>query len=131
MNYLSLVDLILSPIFVLIVLLFARNTVSKNINQNPVYKYYFRGILAKIFGGIAVCLIYTLYYDGGDTTVYFYNGAIPMHNLFVKNPIDFLYILFHDNTLEGYFLFDSTTGWPQYWNSTDSSCILGIFLRIP
>jgi len=124
MHYLSISDLLLPPIFIFIILIFARNIVSKQIEEKPEYRYFIYGLMAKIIGGILVCLIYTVYYDGGDTTVYFYSGAIPMRNLFLKSPADFLYIMSHENTIEGYFLFDSETLWPQYWRDSQAFFVI-------
>lgn len=124
MQYLSIIDLLLSPIYLIAILLFARNTVARNIESRPEYKYYIYGLLAKITGGVLVCLIYTLYYDGGDTTYYFFNGAVPMRNLFNKNPFDFFYVLFHENTIEGYLLFDSSTLWPSYWRDPQAFFVI-------
>ena len=124
MHYLSISDLLLPPIFIFIILVFARNIVSKQIEEKPEYRYFIYGLMAKIIGGILVCLVYTVYYDGGDTTVYYYSGAIPMRNLFLKSPADFLYIMSHENTIQGYFLFDSDTLWPQYWRDSQAFFVI-------
>ena len=71
----------------------------------PEYRYYIRGLSAKIFGGIAVSLIYSLYYNGGDTTTY-YTDAVCLVKLQFKNPAGFFAVM-RDGLYRGnYFYFE-------------------------
>ena len=51
--------------------------------------------MIKLFGGILFCLIYALYYGGGDT-VHYYEGVVAMNTVFWKYPMDYFQILFLD-----------------------------------
>ena len=42
-------------------------------------------LYAKLFGAFFFALIYTYYYDGGDTTAY-WKGGVKLHELFLKDP---------------------------------------------
>jgi len=110
----SLLDLILSPVFLLLIYLSSRYQVNKHINDKPYYKYYIPGLLIKLFGGFCVCLIYTFYYKGGDT-INFYQSDLAMINLLNKSPRTFISIMGGDFSSENYLMFDNDTGYPLYW----------------
>ena len=110
----TLLDLILAPIFLLLIYLFARYNVNKHIQEKSYYKYYIPGLLTKLFGGFCVCLIYTFYYKGGDTTN-FYHSDLVMINLLNKSPQTFFSIMRGNFSTENYLMFDNDTGWPNYW----------------
>ncbi len=111
-EYLSLVDFIVPPILIIFIFLIAKAKQLKHIETNPSYKYYLWGLFAKILGGIAVCLIYILYYGGGDTLNY-YNDCVVLTNLLFKSPDSFFHIVFN-STPESWFQFDSLTGYMCY-----------------
>ena len=69
-------DFILMPIYLVILFFFARQIQIKNIAENPIYRYYTRGLLAKFLGGFLVCMIYIFYYKGGDTIGFFNSGKL-------------------------------------------------------
>ena len=118
MNYLTIWDFILLPFYLLLIYIIASWIKNKHIEKSPEYKYYVWGLFAKIFGGIGVCLIYTLYYDGGDTTAYI-RSSIALGNLLFKEPAGFFSILTGNLTTENWSLFDYTTGWPSYYRRQD------------
>ena len=89
MGVLSIGDFILTPLYLIIVFLFARSTVSRKIDNEPYYKYFIPGLFVKIFGGIGVCLIYLFYYGGGDTVSYFTDGRT-LVDLLMYNPKAFI-----------------------------------------
>ena len=77
----------------IVVLLFLKQ---KNIGNKPYYKNFTKGLIIKLFGGILFCLIYALYYKGGDTVNY-YLGVHAMYSVFMNSPIDYFQILFSDD----------------------------------
>ena len=125
MNYLSVADFIITPIFIMFVYFYARTVQKKRMDLQPEYRYYIRGLSAKIFGGIAVSLIYSLYYNGGDTTTY-YTDAVCLVKLQFKNPAGFFAVM-RDGLYRGnYFYFDSDTGYPTYWRDSYSFFVVRI-----
>jgi len=90
---LTIWDFILLPFYLVIIYFVSNGIKNKNIESNPIYKYYLPGLWFKIFGGIFLTSIYLFYYDGGDTLFYF-KESLKFNNLFYERPIDYLRILF-------------------------------------
>ncbi len=111
---LSVFDLLLTPIYLLFIYFVSSYIQRKNEKKQPLYKWYTRGLMARLGGAISVCLIYQLYYAGGDTTAYF-QTAMAISNLFEKNSSVFFDVMAGHNTSENYHFFDMNTGWPVYW----------------
>lgn len=91
-------------------LYFARQK-NVEIKQHPEYAYFLWGLYAKILGGVAFSLIYFYYYKGGDTISYFYS-AVSMSKLAKIDFLDYLTVLFGDNSVENRRFFTPETGWP-------------------
>ncbi len=71
---------LLGAAFVIVLyVMFAREK-NMMIKENPEYRFYLWGLIAKIIGGAAFGLIYFYYYAGGDTIAYFYS-AVSMSRL--------------------------------------------------
>src|SRR5258706_6308425 len=123
-NY-SLVDFIVPPIFLAIIFLLAKIIKERKIAGEPYYKYFVRTLLNKIAGGIGVCLIYTLYYNGGDTVLYFDNGKL-LAKMFIDNPDKMLDILFRDDiSYREWFIYDyQASVYPVYARSFNSFFVL-------
>lgn len=130
MQDLSIYDLLLTPIYILLILCVAYYIKKKHIAQHEEYKYYVAGISVKMLGAIGLGLIYFFYYNGGDTVNY-YQTAKAYVNLFFKN---------RDNFMEGwlgtvidtnhYYFFDENTGYPVYYHS-DANAFFVVRLLIP
>ena len=123
MIFLSIYDLVLPPIYIIVILLIANIVRRKKILKFPEYKYYIPGLIAKIVGGIFVVIIYCFYYYGGDTIAYF-ESAIALSNLLPKSPSGFFSILGGNSSWENISLFDSSTGWPMYWRDPQSFSVV-------
>ena len=125
---LSIYDLLLTPIYVLIIYVIATYIKKKRQWEEPIYRYYVKGLLVKIAGAIALCLIYQFYYSGGDTTNYFIT-AKTFANILSKNWETFISIMGGNNTIENYSVFDGNTGYPVYWR--DSKSVFVSILLVP
>src|SRR3954470_24704526 len=80
------------PIWLIIIYFVSRFFIVRNNIQNkPYYKYYIAGLFVKLIGAISVCLIYTIYYDGGDTASY-WESACTIGNLLMKHPLNGLHV---------------------------------------
>ena len=119
MDYVGPWDFILVPIYTILAYFIAGRIQQKRIDENPVYKYYTRGLMAKIFGGLALASIYVFYYQGGDTLNY-WKDAGTLRNLMFKDFFCYVDILFGDTSFVNFFCFDNDTGSP-----------MSIFLRDP
>ena len=72
MQYLTIWDLVLTPIYLGILIYLARRYRDKHYPVgNPLRKYYLPGLYVKFAGVIFIALIYQYYYEGGDTYNYF------------------------------------------------------------
>ena len=97
MHHLQLItalDVIWSALLLFILYSYAKSVESKNSNI-PYYKYYAKGLIIKLFGAVLFCLIYALYYKGGDT-VHYYEGIYAMNTVFWNYPADFFHGLLND-----------------------------------
>ena len=123
---LTVFDLLLAPIYLLFIYFISSYIQKKNVKEQPLYKWYTRGLFVKLFGAIAVCLIYQFYYSGGDTISYF-ETAKAICNLLYKDSRLFLDAMAGHNTPENYSAFDATTGIPGYWRD-DGALFVGRFI---
>ena len=114
MQYFTLVDFLYGPLALLIIVIFARVKKYRMVEKYPEYKYYTKGLYVKILGGIALCLIYALYYGGGDTINYF-NDSQCMMRLMFSDPAGFFIIMRDGLNVSNYFYFNDSTGFPIYW----------------
>jgi hypothetical protein len=122
-SVLSIWDLILPPIYILIIFIIGHLIQVKYIKHNEIYRYFKMGLLAKMLGAIGLCLIYTKYYNGGDTTAFF-KGSVSMIKLFSKSSETFFSIMGDNLTKENYSEFDSDTGWPFYYKESGSFTVI-------
>lgn len=112
-NNLTIFDILLPPFYLLVAFAYGYWITKKNIREKPEYAYFTIGLMVRIFGAIALGLIYFFYYEGGDTTNYF-ESASAFSNLLLKDQSDFWRAWLGDGT--GYtFSFDETTGYPVYY----------------
>lgn len=113
MEHLSLADLVLTPLYLVVLLgagfLYAR----RKSNSIPEFKYFVPALSMKLLGGIAVALVYTVYYPGGDTTSYFHD-SIALQNLLLKDPGNFYSVYVNEANRTNIFFFDADTGIPVY-----------------
>ena len=108
----SINDLILVPIYLIIIFGFSRLIKSNNIKKYPEYKYFIKGLWFKIFGVCFFVSIYLFYYGSGDT-IYYFLGAKAVANLFLENFEKGFAILFNTNSYYNSFSsFNSVTGYP-------------------
>jgi hypothetical protein len=87
---LDIYDIILSPIYFLLIILLAYNYQKKMEKKNPIYKFFSAGLFVKIIGGISVVLIYIYYYKDGGDTINYYRSSLALINMASKISIFFL-----------------------------------------
>jgi len=112
-SILTLVDIVVPAVLIIVIFFVSKFTQYLKIEDNPSYRFYVKGVMIKVIGGISVCLIYVFYYQGGDTINYFNDDTVIV-NLLFKNPIQcFSYLIQGVNSVTWYYL-DYETGWPIY-----------------
>lgn len=77
MQYLTIWDLVLTPVYLIVLSFIARRYRDKKYPPgHPLRKYYLPGLYAKFGGAIFIALVYQYYYGGGDTFNYFTHTKI-------------------------------------------------------
>ncbi len=92
---LELRDLIVTPILLLAVYgiaYFIRSRVTDSLTR----VYFIPALTVKIFGAVAVGLIYQFYYGGGDTFNYHSHGSRHIWEAFVDSPVKGIRLLIND-----------------------------------
>ncbi len=110
----TLVDILYGPIAFIIIVLIVRVIKYRRIELEPEYKYYTKGLYVKLMGGIFLCLVYTIYYNGGDTTNYMADGVCLLRLLFT-NFTGFFQVMTKGLSTENYYYFTEETGYPIYY----------------
>jgi hypothetical protein len=123
---LTLIELIVPPFYLVLILLVSYLVQQRHVKTMPIYRYYTAGLLFKLAGGIAICLVYTLYYGEGDTTNFFYHGGNVLLNLFLKSPGRFFEVVFGELNAMHWSYFDSSTSWPYYYRDPNSFFVVRI-----
>jgi hypothetical protein len=88
-------DLFLGPIYLLLIYFIAfsiRNKVNKSVRS-----YFIPALTLKLFGAVALGLIYQFYYKGGDTFSYFTYGSSYIWKAFLAKPSAGLWLIFAPN----------------------------------
>lgn len=120
---LSLLDLVLFPIYVFIIYIFAKRTQNNHIEKCPEYKYYIKGLFAKIIGVIGFSIIYAYYYDGGDTFVYF-NNASGLTTIAFSDTSSFLSIMSGNMSHENFLIFEKYNYQLFYWKDPQAFSVI-------
>ncbi|CAN5336417.1 hypothetical protein BH10BAC1_BH10BAC1_13450 [soil metagenome] len=126
---LTIFDLLLLPIYLLLIYFVSSAIQRKNEKLQPLYKWYTKGLFIKLAGAISVCLIYQFYYSGGDTVAYFETSRA-IGNLLYKDFYMFLDVMSGNNSPENYSYFDSTTTIPVYWREDKTVFVARLFVPL-
>ncbi len=113
MQFYSLVDVIFGPIYFLLILIAANIYANKMMQTRPEYKYYLRGLTAKIIGGVGLAFVYTFYYPGGDTLQYF-NDSLAFQKLIFVDFDSFATVFLKKADISNFMYFNTETGFPAY-----------------
>lgn len=113
LQYLTFVDLIVAPLYFVLIYFISNNIKARNIEANESYKYYLTGIMIKILGSISICLVYVFYYQGGDTTSYFHD-CTAVSKAFLKNPFQMIRFSLTGIDMNVWSSFDFETDWLVY-----------------
>ncbi len=81
----TVADLIIAPIYFILLLLFASFYQQKKVVTAPEYRWFKKGLLVKMLGAMSFAMVYQFYYGGGDTFGYFYGGSAYL-DFFIASP---------------------------------------------
>ena len=116
-------DYVLPPLYLLIIFFIGKNIKKKRIKLEPEFEFFTSGLLLKMIGSIVFCLVYVLYYDGGDTNAY-HEAAVSLKKLSYYHTDIFFKILTGNYTWEYIGYFDYRTGYPQYWRDPQAFMVV-------
>lgn len=120
-QFLFLNDLLLAPIFLLVLFVFARSYVRKK--KNPVYKKYFVAALAvRMASAILMALVYQYYYNGGGDTHTYFTYVLRIREIFYESKSAFFNFVFLPSP-DG-FLLEKYFGTGASFFANDSSNII-------
>lgn len=87
MQYLTIWDLFLTPLYLLILAALAKRYRNRHYPiGHPLRPYYLKGLYLKFAGAIFIGLIYQYYYGGGDTFNFFRHSQI-INSAFTESPL--------------------------------------------
>jgi hypothetical protein len=115
------IDILTVPLFAWVVIKYFNNYKDTK-KSEPIYERFFmKALYIRLICTVLTALMYDFYYNGGDTTVYFYH-ILFLKPLLYENPALFLQVVFDPTGFEsqkwlcgadyncGLYLFDGTTG---------------------
>lgn len=95
MQFITLLDYLLLPFFLVIIYVLANNFKEKYYPPgHPWRKYFIPALNVKIFGAIFIGLVYQYYYGGGDTAYYFFQSQV-VNEAISANPFKGFVLMFH------------------------------------
>jgi hypothetical protein len=132
-NYISFIDLLLVPIYLIVIYLISSRIVSNN-KKIIDYKFFQKGLFLKFLGVLLFCVLYLFYYGGGDTINYF-KGVQSLVFLLIETPEYGVQGIFNYGIGSKYWdVYNESTGKPPYymWKdpNTFSVCRFTAFLYI-
>lgn len=112
-------DIFIIPLYLILFLLIGYQTQRSNVKKNPIYRFYFKGLLFKFCSAILFCIVFTFYYpEGGDTLNYF-TSAKSMVNLMHKDFGEYLDLLLNGPGPGKWGYFNNDTGFPMHFMYKD------------
>lgn len=112
-----------------IILLIAYKFSRKKAQQEPVYRYFLPGLIAKMLGAVALGLVYFYHYKGGDTINY-YNTATTLSQVLFSHPDDFLYLYFGSPSVSEFYLMNSPYDFVYWVNDPYSFFVSKCFVPV-
>ncbi|MBC7390078.1 MAG: hypothetical protein H7329_12755 [Opitutaceae bacterium] len=78
----------------MIVIYFVAYAIRNKVTDKYTRKYFIPALSLKLFGAIALGLVYQFYYKGGDTFGYYKNGSTVIWNTFLIDPLASFHLIF-------------------------------------
>ena len=120
MDLINYTEVLISILYFLIILVIGFFIQTQNINKYPEYKYFTKGLIAKLLGVSAFCIVYVFYYEGGDTVNYFL-GTKAIIGVLSQDLDKGIAVIFNtDSYLNSWYSFNHETGFPPHYMWKDS-----------
>jgi hypothetical protein len=92
-------DLLVTPIF-LILIYFGAYAFKRKVKDKNMRKYFIPALSVKLFGAVALGLIYFFYYKGGDSINFYRLGSVHVYQAFMDSPSAGLQLLLDNGEYE-------------------------------
>ena len=124
MILLGIQDFFLGIVYLAIIYALAYGLKSQHKKNGIDSQYFISGLTAKLIGVTAFCLVYGLYYGGGDTADYF-KGSLALANLMTEDFDAFCSIVFENELEKNLYAFTKETGNPAWhiWRDPNSFAV--------
>ncbi len=128
MQYLTLWDLVLTPVYLIILVALSQRNRNRNYPPgHPLHSYYLPGIYAKFGGALAIGLIYAFYYGGGDTFNYFHHAQV-INSSLDSSISTWFKLIFHASPFENPEIYPYTS--QLYWYESPTEYVVGVITAI-
>ena len=112
----SFIDIFTIPVYSALIIAIAFY-IKPYVTNNQTKKYFLPALGIKMFGAVALGLIYTFYYSGGDTINYFNNAKTIVDGI-LSTPISGLKVLLHIDDYSNYEFYNIRS---KVWYYNDES----------
>lgn len=130
-NFQDFWDALLPPFYIAGLIGIAVMYRNRKQHGNPHYRYFLPAFIAKLFAAIAFCLVYTFYYNGGDTTSYFLSARAFVNILFNNGAAAFLEVSsFYTQNIQHTGYFNDTNGF-LFFPAHDYYALMVVLLTSP
>lgn len=125
--HLSIFDIILVPLIVGVVMIWAYFYKLRKEQHQPIYRHYHWALLAKMISVILFCLAYMTFY-GGDTCDYF-NSARALNNVLFHDGGGYAKLMWYGNQPELFSFFTAEGGYPEahMWRDEQTFFVIRLF----
>ncbi len=125
--HLSIFDIILVPLIVAVIMIWAYIHKTRKEEQQPIYRNYHWALLAKMISVILFCLAYMTFY-GGDTCDYL-NSTVALNNVLWNDAGAYLNLMWNGNQPEYYSYFTAEGGYPEthMWRDPQTFFVIRLF----
>ncbi len=120
MELLTYSDIFISIIYFIVIVGVGYYIQIRNTVKYPEYKYFTKGLIAKLVGVTIFCLVYVFYYEGGDTVNYFFGSRALVRVLFQDFDKGIALIFNTDSVYNNWFSFNSESGFPPHYMWKDN-----------
>ncbi len=93
---------------------------NRKMMKDPSYKFYLKGLIAKLVGSMVFCSIYIFYYDKHGDTIAYFESSMAMANLFFQDTEKYIEVMLSEPSVELRSLFSDKTGYPYSYMFYDS-----------
>jgi len=125
-DFFSELDFIWVPFYMALIYILGSRIQKSRIEDEPLYSYYTKGLMLKLFASLMVSILFLYYYLGGDNIGYFVASQYLAKMQFI-NPNVYLSVLFNERTHENLSVFYySDLCCPDYWKDSQSFTIVRI-----